>query len=203
MKRILTAIIIASGSVPTRAQGVPWTILNNGSTVHYTAAGEPFFDFPTGPPGVNYFTRAVSGIAEKGGLAATFAINANGTPFFDWRTNPNNTCAGSPANVRLFIQRSGDNMTGQGVMQQYRYWSRAGYAMLAPGKITIKADFDPARWSDVFGALGSAYPDRFAAAIKDAARVGVTFGGGCFYGHGVFVSGAGTAQFIMNAFAPY
>ena len=35
--------------------------------------------------------------------------------------------------------------------------------------------------------------------LKNMGHIGVTFGGGCFFGHGVNVSG-GAARFIMTRF---
>jgi hypothetical protein len=41
----------------------------------------------------------------------------------------------------------------------------------------------------------------FVETIKKMGNIGVTFGGGCLFGHGVNVSG-GTARFIMTRFEP-
>jgi uncharacterized membrane protein YedE/YeeE len=40
----------------------------------------------------------------------------------------------------------------------------------------------------------------FEAAREDLVNVGMTFGGGCYFGHGVFVTG-GTARFITTGYA--
>ena len=130
-----------------------------------------------------------------------YTITSIGNPVFDYRTNTNNTCGvGYPGTVRLYIQRAGDNMSGSGEYQQYRYWSKLSYKELTSGTFNISESLqDPSKWSDVYGKSGSDYPDRFTATVSNAEKVGVTFGGGCFYGHGVFVSG-GTAKFTINSF---
>jgi hypothetical protein len=159
------------------------------------------FTIPTTAPGVGYVTKSVSGLPASGTVTLSYSVAVTGSPVFDYRTATNNTCGtGSPGTVRLFIQRAGDTETGTGVYQQYRYWAISGFKALAPGLFTISAPLDPAQWSDVYGALGSANPSLFAAALSNAGRVGFTFGGGCFYGHGVFNSGGGTAQFTINSF---
>jgi hypothetical protein len=48
---------------------------------------------------VHYLVQPVSGYASAT-VGATFRIETTGTPFFDWRTSPNNTCD-NPASVRL------------------------------------------------------------------------------------------------------
>ncbi|MGJ0506788.1 MAG: hypothetical protein ACR652_06545 [Methylocystis sp.] len=192
----LVAVLISS-----RAHG-QWVIQNDVVPLQVDASNQPYFDFPVGTPfrrGVNYLTRSVDGFAGAKGLSMQFTVSTTGTPAFDWRTKANNTCAGSKANVRLFIWRSPDMTSQTG-----RYWAQAGYADIAAGTITIGADFDPAKWSDVMGELGSKNPAAFADALKYATQAGVTFGGGCFYGHGVFVvSGTGSARFTVNAFGAY
>jgi hypothetical protein len=133
-------------------------------------------------------------------MTLAYKIDVVGSPIFDYRTHADNTCGkGFPGTVRLFIQRKGDDLSGNGEKQQYRYWSTVGFKELAPGLFSIQSPVDPSKWSDVFGKLGSDYPDRFAAAFANAERAGMTFGGGCFYGHGVMVTG-GSAQFHVISF---
>lgn len=170
----------------------------NGVQILTNSAGQAYFTFPTAPYGINYLTRAINGIATPGkGISMTFTVSAPAGAVFDYRTNPNNTCGkGYPGTVRLFIDRAGDD----GQAQHYRYWSAPGFSALAPGQFTITANWDPTLWTDVYGAKGSDFPSDFAAAISNMAQVGMTFGGGCFYGHGVFNSGAGPAVFTINSF---
>jgi hypothetical protein len=54
-------------------------------------------------------------------------------------------------------------------------------------------------WSDVigeFGTLSATTQAGFAATLASVSQIGMTFGGGCFFGHGVNVSG-GTAAFEL------
>jgi hypothetical protein len=61
---------------------------------------------------------------------------------------------------------------------------------------------DLSQWTSVFGvkANGSAAAKAgFEQAIANLGSVGFSFGGGCFYGHGVRVSGGG-ARFAVNGY---
>ena len=203
---LLTVLFLAGcNNVTNAVQNIPnpftpsaptWTVESglptNGNTVTFPNSGPPF---------LNYLTKKVNGI-QTSALSINYTITTTGNPVFDYRTNTNNTCGnGYPGTVRLFLQRKGDNFSGSDVYQQYRYWSVSGFAELKPGTNTITATLDPSNWTDVYGKKGSDFPDRFQAAIQNAENVGVTFGGGCFYGHGVFVTG-GTATFTINSFVP-
>lgn len=70
---------------------------------------------------------------------------------------------------------------------------------LAAGAATLIVPLVPEQWSSVFGKGGTADAAAragFATALQNVTRLGVTFGGGCFFGHGVFVQG-GRAQFML------
>ena len=67
--------------------------------------------------------------------------------------------------------------------------------------MTLTIPLRPHHWSSVFGKVGDQDTTTIAGfdqALENANYLGVTFGGGCFFGHGVNISG-GTAQFkILN-----
>lgn len=160
------------------------------------------FTWPAAPTSVGYLTKAVNGLQV--GVSMNFTVSAADSVVFDYRTEADNKCGtGSPGTIRLYFQRKGDNWTGQGEFQHYRYWavSNGSWTKLEDGTYTITAMLDPAQWTDVYGKKGSDFPDAFQAAVKNAERFGVTFGGGCFFGHGVFVTG-GTAKFTILGTQP-
>jgi len=67
----------------------------------------------------------------------------------------------------------------------------------------LVAPLNAAQWSSVLGKKGTdsaVATQGFEAALADLGNVGMTFGGGCFFGHGVFVTG-GTARFIATGYA--
>ena len=156
------------------------------------------FDFPA-QDGVHYLVQPVTGYVS-GTVRAAFRIETTGTPFFDWRTNPNNTCD-TAASVRLYLQRRGDDFTA--AKEFFRWWSNPVSYTLAQGAAKLVAPLNAAQWSSVLGKRGTdsaAATQGFEAAIADLGNVGMTFGGGCFFGHGVFVTG-GTARFIATGYA--
>ena len=190
------AALLALACNAAAAQG--WEIrYSHDVPLNVPAAGQEFsFDFPLAPDSVHYVTKPAT-LAPKAAVSVTFTIATTGAPVFDYRTASDNTCD-RPASVRLFLQRRDDRMTGQGQYEFYRWWSNAGVD-LKPGTFTLDVPLQPALWVSVMGKTGAGNPVEFAAAMANLGHVGVTFGGGCFYGHGVRVSG-GRASFAMKDF---
>ena len=123
-----------------------------------------------------------------------FTVETAGDPVFQYKLNTDNICD-TPANVSMYLQRRGDQMTAS--YEHYRWWS-AGTA-LATRQISVTIPLTPDAWSQVFGKNGAQVPAEFNAALGDLEAIGVTFGGGCFKGHGVNIS-QGTAKFTMTRF---
>lgn len=164
------------------------------------------FDFPQGPavPGtssVHYVTRYVgAALPAAASLSAEVVVTEQGAPVYQYKLQPENVCD-NPAGFSLFLQRPGDDMTGTGKYEFYRWWSVGDYK-IAPGAGTLTVSLsDPGRWLSVFGKRGDAAPAEFAAAIADVGNIGMTFGGGCFKGHGVNLTpGSGTSRFALQGF---
>ena len=176
-----------------------WWFLYSPTMPAHPSAHPDFwsFDFPA-QDGVHYLVQPVSGYASST-VRVTFRIETIGSPFFDWRTAPNNICD-NPASVRLYLQRRGDDMSA--AKEFFRWWSNPVAYTLAPGAGELVVPLDPAQWSSVLGKKGTdsaAARLGFEAALADLGNVGMTFGGGCYYGHGVFVTG-GTARFIATEY---
>ena len=69
----------------------------------------------------------------------------------------------------------------------------------------MRVPLKPDQWSSVEGQLGNANAQATAGwnqALKKVQYLGLTFGGGCFFGHGISVSG-GTATLTISAFDLY
>lgn len=154
-------------------------------------------------PSVNYlFAPAGSGWPQRSPLVitgystiqATFQITVTGNPVFFYQTDLDNTCV-FPASVRLFFWQWGGSATGED-----RWWSNPVSYQLAPGAGTLSVPLTPDQWSDVAGQIGTEDPQGFAGALNNINFVGLTFGGGCFFGHGVSVSG-GTAEFYLTGYS--
>ena len=159
------------------------------------------FDFPKGTnctvkkgcPGVHYVTtKYTTPIAAHAVLTLSFKIEADSHIVFNFNLKKNNTCEKPPASVRAFLQRADDDFYGA----NNRFWSNPVSIVLAPGEYTMKVELSPDQWTNVRGERSEL---GFANVLKNMGHIGVTFGGGCFFGHGVNVSG-GAARFIMTRF---
>lgn len=196
---IVVLLLLLAGCGDSHTPAAAWQIrYSTGVSLDPGAPGEEFsFKFPRAPGSDHYITGPVM-LAAKVAAHARFTLTTGGDPVFDYRTAPDNTCD-RPAAVRLFLQRQGDDMTGRGDFEFYRWWSTAG-TVLKAGTVTVDVPLDPALWTSVFGKTGDKNPGAFAAAMAHLGNVGVTFGGGCFFGHGVRVLN-GSATFTMHRFA--
>lgn len=157
------------------------------------AGGGWQFDFPSSD-GVHMIVHPVSGRATTH-FRIRGEIQGSGTPFFEWRTNPNNTCD-SPSHARFYAHQRGADFTADNPYG--RWWPTQGIK-LQLGGFELQVPITPALWSSVFGAKGDTNTAGFQGAMNDLQMVGLTIGGGCFYGHGVYVTG-GTATFIVREF---
>jgi hypothetical protein len=190
---ILAGIFPASWFGPRK-----WFVLN-GVPVNYDYEDRPSFWFPNAAPGANYLLTETRGPIKGQAVSIAYTVQASGNAVFDYRTAENNMAGpGDYGIARLFIQRKGDDYSAEGDKQFYRFWALAGYRKLENGSYVISASLDPARWSSVYGNRGDVAPEQFAATLRDAEYIGVTFGGGLFFGHGCFCRN-GSAMFRVDS----
>jgi hypothetical protein len=199
----------SSGPVSLSAQA--WTIqYSPGMPAHPIGVdGGWSFDFPAPRCGgaevcsVHYVTTPVKmSLTTRGHVEAMFRVTTTGTPVFNYQLNPNNACD-YPAHARLYLQRTGDDLSGQGEYEFYRWFSNEVAYRLAAGNAHLTAALTPGQWTSVFGKKGDydlAATAGFMQALQQLGSVGFVFGGGCFYGHGVNVTG-GTARFTLNHYS--
>ena len=159
------------------------------------------FDFPTvancsvktGCPGVHYVTtKYTTPIPAHAVLTLSFKIEADSSSVFNFKLEKDNTCDMPPASVRAILQRADDDLYGA----SNRFWSNPVSVVLAPGEYTMTVELSPDQWTNVEGERSDS---GFADMLKNMDNIGVTFGGGCFFGHGVSVSD-GAARFTMTSF---
>src|SRR5262245_52724769 len=157
-----------------------------------TAAGTSWsFTFPA-QDGVHYITTTPSGLLMgREEVKVRLSIAGPG------RLMP--TEGDPPARIRLFLQRRGDNWSGVGAHEFYRWWSVSNVVLVA-GKHELAAPLVPDQWFSVFGKTGDhpAAAGQFAAAVADVQAVGHTFGG-MFAGHGVFALD-GPSRFTLESY---
>jgi len=86
-----------------------------------------------------------------------------------------------------------------------RWWSRQGFVpLVAAGTFSIAVPLTPDRWGGVNGQLANSsdvalrWFEWIVQAVPPS-RIGLVFGGGCSYGHGLYVSG-GTATLTVTEF---
>jgi hypothetical protein len=167
------------------------------------ATGALTFEFPVIPDfvvgtdqgSVNYLEAVrAEPLPDGGWLSITLEVIPTGPVVFNYDNEPGNTCI-FDAHARPIIDTGGNG-------QYDRWWSNPiGYDLTTGGTVTLTISLAPDHWSSVFGQLGNANAQAetgFTAALQNVQFLGLTFGGGCFFGHGVSVSG-GTAEFrVIN-----
>jgi hypothetical protein len=206
---LLLGLTIGSALASERPTIIPastkaWLILYSpGMPDHPIAARDGwYFDFPKAPGSVHYVLLHVD-MAASTSISARITVETKGDPVFDYKLEKSNTC-NSPARVRFLLQRRGDDLSGKNGKQYYRWWSIGAAYELAHGSAPLTASLtDTSQWTSVFGEradASAAATAGFHQALANLGNVGFTFGGGCFYGHGVRVS-RGTARFIVHSFA--
>ena len=168
------------------------------TTLTITSEG-PSFQFPNGKANssVNMLTKWWPG-TTAGSLAVTTRIVTTGTPIFRLRQGPEPQCSNPPA-ARAWLATTDWTNGSLPDYEWNRWWSRDGYTVLGPGTTSIDVPLDPAGWSNVNGQLASSTPEattHFWRVVNQGGRLGLVFGGGCSYGHGIYVTG-GTAVFTI------
>lgn len=112
-----------------------------------------------------------------------------GKPVLHWQTEPANH-GSEPAAFHIYFQRRGDNWTGKNQTEFFRWWSNPGKVVIKPGPFTLTVPLRYGKWSSVQGykTTGAALQG-FRAAMANPGKIGMTFGGGWFFGHGLNVRG--------------
>lgn len=149
------------------------------------------FDFPQDTNGVDYVTHTMLGSITARSATCMFRVEGTG--------QLKATEGDAPARVRLFFSRRGDNLSGQGPYEFFRWWS-INFVDLVPGSYALSAPLQPEEWYSVLGRRGNdpAAITGFAGAAADISSVGMTFGG-MFAGHGV--TAVGSVKFICTGYS--
>lgn len=185
-----------SGAVPITES--PYPTLNPATGIYFT--------FPEGTDrSINYMlqyrTKPISGSA----LSFTYQIVSTGTPTFNWyfpQLDPGNTCTATPAQVRFFFDRQDWYVAP--APETYRWWSKPIAAELQNNStVTLTVPLTPDQWQSVYGKMGNFDAGTladFQSSLKKPLEIGLSFGGGCFFGHGVSTLN-GSAKFILSDYS--
>jgi len=202
---IITAMTACACSSPTEPSATALTLPLTSSAWETISTPQPLpmsnqngaltFDFPvTGSGSMHYLFTASPLLALRGTLAVTLRVATNGPVLFNL-VDPGN--CGIPPSVRPLIWAN-ENGTGD----YDRWWSNPRHFALGPGTTTIAVPLEPSSWSSVNGQVGNANARvqfGFEKALLNVSRLGLTFGGGCSFGHGISVSG-GAATFTLSEY---
>lgn len=132
--------------------------------------------------------------------AVTIAGEIEATPGTVWEfpgRGDGSGCGQGYASTGVMIQRRDDDI----VKAFGRWWATVRLPMQA-GAFSVVIPLNPENWSSVYGDRGDSSPEAtqaFRDALVNAGNIGLTFGGGCAYGHGVWIS-AGSAKFVLTTF---
>ena len=182
-----------------------WEIQHSyGMSAHPTAAsGGWVFSFPDGRdncvsktdancPGVHYVTtKYTATMNDTVVIHIEGKIEADPTVVWNYRFEKANKC-NTPAIVHVMLQIKNDDL----IASDGRYWSNASGITLTNGPFNLDISVSEGDWTNVDGGFNKEGFDRL---LKNMGNVGFTFGGGCFFGHGVSVS-EGEAKFYLNSF---
>jgi len=131
---------------------------------------------------LNYVTTPFGGVPAQS-MSMTFEVVApNGAVY--GITDPNSQL---PPTVHMYMQRCGDNLSGQGAYAAYRWWAKNGYAFGSNDNttITLTAPLTVDNWTNV-GTGDAPTAANFQAALNNLCDIGMTFGGsGEGWGHGM------------------
>lgn len=184
--------------------GVPTLPIRSGTTL----PGQPLsiqFDFPQAP-GIHWAGYMTTGrVASlqipiepiQIGDLITIQGHVDTTPDAVFEFFPDNTGTMPPC-FHIFLE--GNAFLSPDPLD--RWWFNPALVALAPGPFSLSVVVDPSKWSSTFGAFADQDADtlaHFERALAAPERIGLTFGGGSFFGHGVRMA-QGSAVFTMTRY---
>jgi len=142
---------------------------------------------------VHYITKKAS-LTGKTRIVMRYRVDmAEGVQLVPTKEQP-----GPPSMLTLYFQRRGDNWSGSGDYEDYRWYATFSTHMpVTAGEHEIAAPLD-GNWTAVMTSSALTNPSGFRDAVANAERVGFVLGGGDGYGHGVYSTGP--ARFTVTHF---
>lgn len=208
MRRVVMLAVFATACSggPTTPSGPPTTLNVPLTSDAWQTISDPqpfplrnegpalVFDFPSSGS-MHYLFTPSTMATLRGTLVVTLQVSTTGTVAF---VPLDTTSCNLLPSARPFFWA---NDSGNGNFD--RWWSNPRAFALAAGGTTITVPLQPGNWSSVDGRFGNADAETrfgFEKALLNVTRLGLTFGGGCSFGHGIRVSG-GTATFTLSEYA--
>jgi hypothetical protein len=194
---------LAACSSPSAPSPTPTTVALQSSAWETISTPQPFplandgtaltFEFPASGS-INYLYTPSPLAMIRGTLSVSLRVSTSGPVLFN---SLDETSCGIAPSVRPLIWAN-DNGNGN----YDRWWSNPRAFSLAAGVATIAVPLSAESWSSVNGQYGNADPAvkfAFDKALLNVTRLGLTFGGGCSFGHGINVRG-GSATFALTEY---
>lgn len=152
------------------------------------------WSFDLGPDAEPHYITTAGSLAGKSKITLHFRIEAEpGTVIFP------KDMSGLPSQLALYFQRRGDDWSGAGKFEAYRWYSAKRIMPITPGEHELTVSLAEG-WGAVRVSTNANNPTAFGAAIADVCRVGFVMGGGnSGVGHGVRATAP--ARFIATKFA--
>lgn len=196
-----TSADVAAAAVPSGPAA--WTIgpivrgrnYSQGVPLHPTPrrGGGWHIDLPRAPGSVHYVTFRHGPLAGRSRIVLRYRLEVEPGARLLAASDGK-----SGSMITLYFQRSGDNWSGRGRFETYRWYATfATQAPIEPGSHEMVASLGGA-WTAVEGTSARANPAAFRAALANTDQVGFVLGGGDGYGHGVFATGR--ARLIVTDF---
>lgn len=158
----------------------------NMGAIRRTANGGFAFDVPP-EDGLHYLMASTKPLTGSSKITYTGNITLSPGAKLVPTTEPD-----GPSMMTPIFQRLGDDWTAQGAYEAYRWYGTPfTITPIKEGPFTIVADLN-ANWTAVLSSSKANNLAGFQQAIDNTGALGLVFGGGTGYGHGVYVVG-GTA----------
>lgn len=156
-------------------------------------AGGWQIELPQAPASFHAATFRHGSLAGKRRIVMRYRVEAEPGVRIVPRSAP-----GSPSIITLFFQRRGDNWSGQGPYEAYRWYATfASQSPITPGEHVMVAPL-AGNWTAVERSSARTSRAAFREAIADTDQVGFVLGGGDGFGHGIFATGR--ARLIVTSF---
>ncbi len=163
------------------------------------------FDFPVSQtldpdaqsPWDGYFVYGGKSIpAGAKNLVIEFKITASEGVIWNYQSDAyNRGCEYSKPSLRIYIAKGPIYANDTA----HRWWYTQGFELrnTPEGMVKLSVPLDGVGWAGIYAGQATDNLTGFRETVTGASWVGMTFGGGCFYSHGINVSN-GTAKFNLQ-----
>jgi hypothetical protein len=203
MKPLRIALLLLLLTACNNDHGRPTPVPSSEWTISYSEGTPPALTpqpgggysvlIPPAPGSIHYVTKATGPLPASGTVRLTFLLTGTGIAM------PKPGTDTPPATVRLYFQRTGDDLSARGQYEFFRWWSKP-INIAGDGSYNIAAALAPSDWTSVYGRPGTdpAAGTLFQDALNNAGQVGFTLGGQSFAGHGVMATNADLTLFLQD-----